>query len=190
MTPPPDLMTEYHRRCLADSDIREYLPLLHGYARLYPGARILEVGVRSGNSTVAFLAAAQAGGGHVWSVDIEDVRERPGGIGPWRDHPAWTFTCGDSVSPSVAGKQPYAIDVLFLDGDHGKQKVLDELAAYFPRLTPGGVALLHDTRLWWPGEPDGTWPVSRALDEWCEANGLHWAELPGSYGLGVMVREW
>ena len=71
----------------------------------------------------------------------------------------------------MTGKQPDRIDVLFLDGDHGKQRVLDELAAYFPRLSRGGVALLHDTRLWWPGEPDGTWPVSRALDEWCEAEG-------------------
>ena len=82
------------------------------------------------------------------------------------------------------------VDVLFLDGDHGKQKVLDELAAYWPRVQPGGVALLHDTRIRWPGEPEGTWPVTRALDEWCEAKGLHWAELPGSYGLGVIVREW
>jgi len=56
--PLPDLAEEYQRRCLADSDIREYLPLLHGYARLYPGVRVLEVGVRSGNSTVAFLLAA------------------------------------------------------------------------------------------------------------------------------------
>jgi len=183
-------MAEYRRRCEADSDIREYLPLLHGYARLYPGVKVLEVGVRSGNSTIAFLAATLFAGGHVWSVDIEDIRERPGGIGPWRDHRAWTFTCGDSTHPSVAGKQPDRIDVLFLDGDHGKQRVLDELAAYFPRLSRGGVAPLHDTRLQWPGEPEGTWPVTRALDEWCEAEGLHWAELPGSYGLGVIVREW
>ena len=186
----PDLLAAYHRRCAADSDIREYLPVLHGYARLYPCVRVIEVGVRSGNSTVAFLAAAQATGGHVWSVDIEDMRGRAGGIGPWRDHPAWTFTRGDSTDPAVAAKQPYAIDVLFLDGDHGRQKVLDELAAYFPRLSPGGVVLAHDTRIRWDGEPSGTWPVSRALDEWCAGHGLHWAELPGHYGLGVMVTEW
>ena len=188
--PLPDLAEEYQRRCLADSDIREYLPLLHGYARLYPGVRVLEVGVRSGNSTVAFLLAAQASGGHVWSVDIEDVRDRPEGIGPWQDHPAWTFTRGDSTHPAVTRKQPHQIDVLFLDGDHGRQKVLDELAAYFPRVQPGGVALLHDTRIRWPGEPAGTWPVTRALDEFCEQQGLRWAELPGAYGLGVIVREW
>ena len=187
MTAPlPDLAEEYHRRCRADSDIREYLPLLHGYARLYPGVRVLEVGVRSGNSTVAFLAAAQAMGGHVWSVDIDsDCFNRP-----WHGHPAWTFTCGDSTHPAVTGKQPHQVDVLFLDGDHGKQKVLDELAAYFPRVQPGGVALLHDTRIRWPGEPPGTWPVTRALDEFCEQQGLRWAELPGAYGLGVIVREW
>ena len=79
---PPDLMAEYRRRCDTDSDIREYLPLLHGYARLYPGVKVLEVGVRSGNSTVAFLAAALFAGGHVWSVDIEDVRDRAQGDQP------------------------------------------------------------------------------------------------------------
>jgi predicted O-methyltransferase YrrM len=186
MNAPLDMLGEYHRRCRAASDIREYLPLLHGYARLYNGVRILEVGVRSGNSTVAFLSAAQIMGGHVWSVDIDsDCRDLP-----WAGHPGWTFTCGDSTSAEVAGKQPMQIDVLFLDGDHGKQTVLDELALYMPRVTRGGVALFHDTRIRWPGEPDGTWPVSRALDEWCEANKTHWAEIPGAYGLGVIVREW
>jgi predicted O-methyltransferase YrrM len=187
---PPDLLAEYGRRCAADSDIREFLPLLHGYARLYPRPRVLEVGVRSGNSTVAFLAAAQITGGHVWSVDIDDVTGRRLAMERWRDHPAWTFTRGDSTHPAVAGKQPPVIDVLFLDGDHGRQKVLDELAAYFPRLIPGGVALLHDTRIRWPGEPEGTWPVSRALDEFCGARGLRWAELPGGYGMGVVISEW
>ena len=186
----PDLLAAYHRRCAADSDIREYLPVLHGYARLYPCVRVIEVGVRSGNSTVAFLAAAQANGGHVWSVDIDDVRDRPGGIGQWRDHPAWTFLQGDSTDAGVLAQLPERADVVFLDGDHGRQKVLDELAAYMPRLSPGGVALLHDTRIRWSGEPDGTWPVTRALDEWCGAAGLHWQELPGAYGLGVVVTEW
>jgi predicted O-methyltransferase YrrM len=191
MTPPvPDVQAEYRRRCGLDSDIREFLPLLHGYARVYPGCRILEVGVRDGHSTVAFLAAAELNGGHVWSVDIDDVLARPGGAGPWAEHPAWTFTRGDSTHPSVVQKQPFAVDVVFLDGDHGKQKVLDELAAYMPRVAPGGVALLHDTRIRWPGEPEGTWPVSRALDEYCGAAGLAWAEMPGNYGLGVIVREW
>lgn len=182
------LMAEHHRRCLLDTDIRDFLPLLHGYARLYANGQIVEVGTRDGHSTVAFLAAAVRDGGHVWSVDIDDVTVREGGIGRWADHPAWTFIQGDSLE--VLDALPDVIDLLFLDGDHGYKRVLGELRAYMPRLRAGGTALLHDTRLEWAGEPQGTWPVSRALDDYCAETGLTWTELPGLCGLGVITRDW
>src|SRR5580704_4772440 len=53
------------------SDIREYLPFLYETAKQYPQVRVLEFGARKGNSTLAFLAAAEAAGGYVLSVDIE-----------------------------------------------------------------------------------------------------------------------
>jgi len=181
----PDLQAEYRRRCVEPSDIRDYLPLLHECARTRPRARVLELGVRTGHSTIALLSGAVLASGHVWSVDVADVRGLDGGMGPWRDHPAWTFTAGDATSPVVAAAQPAQIDVLFIDAGHGYDETLAELEAYMPRLAPGGVALCHDTRLHMAGE--GPYPVARALDTYCAGHGLGWRDLPGEYGMGVVT---
>ena len=60
------------------SDIQEYLPLLYDSARSCRDARVLELGSRTGNSTLAFLAGTQESHGHVWSNDI-DIRHESRG---------------------------------------------------------------------------------------------------------------
>jgi predicted O-methyltransferase YrrM len=171
------------------SDIREYLAFLYEQARTRPGCRVLELGSRRGNSTLAFLAAAEESGGHVWSCDIEDVRRYPDGIGPFGRSPQWTFTCGDDLDPDVQAKLPAGVDVLFVDTSHEYAATVEECRAYVPRVAPGGIALFHDTKLTgWPGyEWDGdTPPVRQALDDYCAEAGLSWEELPGRYGLGII----
>jgi cephalosporin hydroxylase len=171
------------------SDIQEYLPLLHEAARSRPGVRVLELGCRRGNSTLAFLAGAAESGGHVWSCDVENVLRFPDGIGPWRDAPHWTFACGSDTDPAVLALLPAEVDVLFIDTIHEHEHTLAELRAYMPRVAPGGIALFHDTNIiGWPGY---RWdrdvpPVRAVLDEWCAEAGLTWENLPGTYGLGII----
>ncbi len=171
------------------SDIQEYLPFLHDTARSYPGVRVLELGTRKGNSTLAFLAAAKDAGGHVWSCDITDVARDPEGMLPWARLPYWTFVRGDDMRPAVRAALPAECDVLFIDTSHTYDHTLAELRAYMSRLAPGGAALFHDTKVYdWPGYG---WtgdmpPVARALSDYCEEAGLSWEELPGEYGLGVI----
>ena len=74
------LHSAYLDRLSRWSDIREYLPLLYDFARSYPQVRVLELGSRKGNSTLAFLAGAEESGGHVWSCDIDDVTAVPDGM--------------------------------------------------------------------------------------------------------------
>jgi len=169
------------------SDVREYLPFLYETAKSYPGARILELGSRKGNSTLAFLAAAKEVNGHVWSCDIENVARDPAGMLFWSRIPCWTFIHGDDMDPAVQEQLPGEIDVFFLDTSHEYEHTLAELRAYMPRVAPGGIALFHDTRLiGWPGhEPPGDMPpVAQALGEYCAEAGLSWDEIPGEYGLG------
>ena len=174
------------------SDIREYLPFLYEQARTRPGCRVLELGARRGNSTLAFLAGATESGGHVWSCDIDDVRLFPDGIGPFAASPRWSFTCGSDMDPDVQALLPAEVDIWFLDTSHEYDHTLAELRAYMPRVAPGGVALFHDTNLnGWPGY---RWdskipPVAAALDEYCAEAGLEWRNLPGEYGLGAIHRE-
>lgn len=171
------------------SDIQEYLPFLYDTARSRPGCKIVELGARSGNSTLAFLAGAKEAGGHVWSVDIDDVRRNPEGLGPWARVPHWTFVHGDDMAPATMAQLPPQADVLFVDANHEYEYVLAELHAYMPRVAPGGIALFHDTKLKsWYGymPPAGTPPVAQALNEYCELKGITWEELPGEYGLGII----
>jgi len=181
----PVTLDEVFRAVLATpSDIREYLPVLWREAAGRPGCRVLELGVRQGNSTVAFLAGAQACGGRVWSCDLAVTVPQA-----WQDCPWWTFVPGDDTDPAVQARLPAQCDVLFVDTSHEYEHTLAELRAYMPRVAPGGVALFHDTHvIGWPGYE---WdrdvpPVWAALDEYCAEAGLQWADLPGRYGLGVI----
>ena len=183
------LRAAYLDRLSRWSDIQEYLPFLHEQARSRPGCRVLELGTRTGNSALAFLAGAEESGGHVWSCDIEDVRRYRDGIGPFGRSPQWAFTHGDDLDPAVQAQLPAEVDVLFIDTSHEYAATVAECRAYVPRVTPGGVALFHDTRLMgWPGYAwDGDVPpVRQALDDYCAEAGLSWEELPGDYGLGII----
>ena len=174
------------------SDIQEYMPYLYEQAASRPGCRVLELGARTGNSTLAFLAGAAVSGGRVHSCDIEDVTRYRDGIGPFTRSPRWAFTHGDDMDPAVQARLPAEVDVLFIDTSHEYEHTLAELRAYMPRVAPGGIALFHDTNL--PGWPGYHWdrdipPVQVALDEWCGETGRSWENMPGEYGLGIIRDE-
>lgn len=180
-------------RLSRNSDIKEYLPFLFETAASYPEVRVLELGTRRGNSTLAFLAAAEAMNGHVTSVDLDLVTHAADGMLPWRNCPGWTFIHGDDLDEAVQAKLPAEVDVLFIDTSHEYEHTLQELRAYMPRVAPKGVALFHDTMCfgtWDKGNDTGIPSVARALDAYCAETGQTWANLPGEYGLGVIhVRE-
>ncbi len=179
----------YLDRLAKRSDVQEYLPFLYEQARSRPGCRVLELGTRRGNSTLAFLAGADESGGHVWSADIADCARDRLGMLPWARCPRWTFTRGDDMHPAVRAKLPAEADVLFVDTSHEYEHTLAECRAYVPRVAPGGVALFHDVNVYdWPGYgwTGDVPPVRQALDEYCAEAGFSWEELPGEYGLGII----
>ena len=171
------------------SDIQEFMPFLYEQAAARPGCRVLELGARRGNSTIAFLAGTAESGGRVWSCDLMDVRGLPGGIGMWAQSPSWRLTVGDDMNPGVLAELPAEMDVLFIDTSHEYEHTLAECRAYVPRVKAGGVALFHDTNVYawpeyqWTGEVP---PVQQALNEYCAEAGLEWENLPGQYGMGVI----
>ncbi len=129
---------EYHQRLLPWSDVQYCLPRMHDTAAAYPGVAILELGVRQGYSTSAFLAAAEKAQGHLWSIDVND----PEVPAHWLDSALWTFIKGDDV---VVPFWVPAIDVLFVDTIHTYAHTLAELNRFVPMVKPGGTVLLHDT---------------------------------------------
>jgi cephalosporin hydroxylase len=165
---------DYRARCAEDSDISLHLPFLYENAQ---GRTVIELGVRSGNSTAAFLAA----GAEVWSADTQE----PQVPGEWRGNPRWHFLLGDDLSPEILAGLPAKADIVFIDTAHTYGHTLAELRAYAPRARL--LVLLHDTQ-WMNGIDAGTpsGEVARALDDYCAEAGLRWENRPGSYGMGCI----
>lgn len=175
------LAAGYRARAAMDTDIRAQLPVLYAWAQ-QPGARIIELGVRGGNSAAAFLAGIERGragrqvSGELWSVDID----KPDTPAEWNSLPFWHLMVADDTSPDAVAWCPDDADVLFIDTSHYYDHTRAELRLYVPKVRPGGVVLLHDTD---PAE----WPdVSRALNDYCPGQGLDWYDHPGWHGLGVI----
>lgn len=175
---------DYRARCEQGSDIMQWLPTLYGTVATYARPTVVELGVRSGNSTAALLAAADLTDGHVHSCDV-NVPAVPEW---WQDSGRWTVHIGDDVNPAILADMPDAIDVLFIDSSHHYDHTLTELRAYVPRMRQGGTVLMHDTELEMPegsqGEP---YPVARALNAYCAEAELIWVNNTGCYGLGVIT---
>jgi len=179
------LRDEYERRAAAPSDIQGHLPFLREQAARFDDGMILELGVRSANSTAALLLGAAKAGGFLVSVDI---------VCPtfpqwWCELGFWELLIGDDMSAEILARTPQAIDLLFIDTSHAYEHTLAELRTYVPRVRPGGIVLLHDVELEvvpeLPG-PQPPFPVAKAVETFCRETGRTWVTHSGSYGLGVL----
>jgi cephalosporin hydroxylase len=146
------------------------------------GARhVVELGTRSGVSTVAWLYGLELTGGRLTSVDID---EKPA-IG---DYPHWTFIRGDDCDPDVFARLELA-DIVFVDTSHFYAHTLRELNLYRWLVKPGGIIVCHDTELQHPidGPPsDPPFPVKRAIIDFVREYGYEWFNYPDCFGLGVI----
>ena len=158
------------------TDIIDQLPLLFERACRYDKVRVAEFGVRTGESTAAFLAAAERTGGLVCSYDVAwpQVPEW------WHRSPHWAFANMSSLDAVTE-----AVDVLFIDTSHAYGETMAELRRHVPSVKPGGLVLMHDTKLDRP--PFEPYAVARALDDYCAETGRAWSELGGMLGLGEIL---
>jgi predicted O-methyltransferase YrrM len=174
------IRSEYDRRCVEPSDIFAHLPRLYAEASR-PEVKVIELGVRSGNSTAAFLLAAQENDGFVWSVDVHPPQV------PWFGTECWQFVQGDDLW--LHDQLPNDVDVVFIDTSHHYGQTQAELELYVPKVRPGGVVLLHDTELKHPENrpyTDPPYPVRVAVQEYCVDHDLAPLFVPGCNGLGVI----
>ena len=179
--PASRLEAEYERLCRTPSDIYEHLPTFVRLCVERDAQHVLELGTRTGVSTVAWLFGLSKTGGRLTSVDID---ARP----PIGEFEHWSFVQGDDMDPAVfAALKP--ADLVFLDTSHHYEHTLRELNLYRHLVKPGGVIVCHDTMLMRPeGSPrnDPAFPVRVAIEEFCEAEGLSWTNDPKCWGLGTI----
>ena len=173
-----DIFTE---RLQIWSDIQGHLQFMHDVVVEADAKTVVELGVRSGNSTAALLAGVQKTGGHLWSVDTEPI-DLPA---PISQSKLWTPVVGDDLA--VTDWLPKEIDVLFIDTNHWYHHTLAELRLYGPS---SKIILMHDTELEWPWQAppgDPSFPVRKAIEHYLQLipeRNVEWRE--GSYGLAVI----
>jgi len=174
------LAREFQRLCATPSDIYLHLPRFVQLVRKLNAQHVIELGTRTGVSTMAWLFGLEQTGGRLTSVDIDP---RPD-IG---DHDAWTFVQGDDCDPNVIARLDDA-DIVFIDTSHHYEHTRTELAIYRHLVKPGGLIVCHDTQL---EHPEGAplrprFPVRTAIEEFVAEEGLTWTEYPECWGLGIV----
>lgn len=180
--PESDLARKYARVASTESDIWLHLPTFLKLVDIENMTKVIELGTRTGVSTIAWLYALERNGGHLWSCDI-DAKPAIG------DYPHWTFIQGDDESAEVLAQLPEQVDAIFLDTSHHFEHTLRELRLYRSRVRPGGYIVCHDTELDYPegvNPSDPPFPVRRAIEQFVAEHGLQWLNIPECYGLGVI----
>jgi predicted O-methyltransferase YrrM len=189
------LTDRYHALCSARTDISDHLPTFVNAVTELDATKVIEVGVRSGVSTIAWLHALE-GRGHLWSIDCAfPVQEQALGCllldpqGPLGVLDFWTFILGYAHWPAVIDAVPATADIVFIDANHVYEETLEELECYVPKVRPGGRVYLHDTALRETGNattPQPLYPVRTAIADYCAAHGLRWENTDVCNGLGTV----
>lgn len=174
----PTLEDEYQRLCNTPSDIYMHLPTFVRLCEELDAKHVIELGTRTGVSTVAWLYGLSRTGGRLTSVDIDPAPP----IGVW---PHWTFRQSDDLDSDLIGELEPA-DIVFIDTSHHYEQTLAELHVYRHLVRSGGRIVLHDTELARPegAKPgDPRFPVRKAVEQFCGEEGLSFTVDPRCWGL-------
>lgn len=130
------------------SDIWQHLAALYHFVK--QSQRPLELGVRTGNSTVAIMCACTEDNKPLCSVDITDssqeVRERLAHFG--LDVCLWAFIPGNDISPGTVEQVRQVnptFDFILVDTTHTCEHTIQELNSYYQLLEHGGIMAFHDS---------------------------------------------
>ena len=143
LSQPNKLEPMWSNRSYVANDVYDHMPRFRAAAQ----GNVMEIGVRTGMSTFSFLAGVEEHGGHLYSVDIDDLShgQRNGFLlGNVLNHPQWTFINADSVTEIEHIKSiiPAELDLLFIDGSHLYDWVFSDLTTYGPMAK---AVMIHDT---------------------------------------------
>lgn len=141
------MLTRMFRVMEQPTDIGGHLPTLYALAR-NSGGRMVELGVRQGNSTLALWAGAVECNGILTSYDIvSSCRGSALKTAGLPDNSSllkhWRFICKGSLAAAKDWKNG-SVTLLFIDTTHSYDDTLKELLAWGPKVTPRGVICGHD----------------------------------------------
>jgi predicted O-methyltransferase YrrM len=159
------------------TDIHEHLITLWMLAVEHGFLRVLELGTRTGESTIALLLAAKRNGGHVTSIDMDACVAARQAVEKLNLSDYWTFMQHDDLQ--VGWNEP--IDLLFVDTSHTYEQTLKELEKFEPHVLEGGIIVMHDI----VHDP----PVDQAIMNYIkERSGLRLYRYLNNNGLAIIFK--
>ena len=158
--------------------------------------KILELGVRTGNTTLPFLCAAKELGGMVHSVDLDATTfQCPDDLRVY-----WKFFQSDAISwLEQQRNQGAKYDLIYIDDWHAYDHVRRELEIIDSMVTPSSIILLHDL-MYSNAQPDYRSDPSTADAQWAgggpyravaelDTEIWEWATVPINHGLTVLRKK-
>jgi len=189
-----ELLFYLRERAKVPSDINEHLMFLYKLVAESNAQKIVELGVRGGNSTCALVIAASQTGGFVTSVDHGrgarysrqpvswDALEQTSTLitGKLSLGSYWSLVVKDDIA--FAREYDDEVDVLMIDTGHSYEQTKKELAAWGDKVVFGGFIILHDT-VSFPEQNKAIWEF---LDE---RPCYNYVEHKNCNGLGIIIKE-
>lgn len=136
--------------------------------------RAVEIGTKAGHWAVRFLIAVPRG--ELWCIDpwrVDQGDNLPPGVGateesfmkwlvnmrPWLGKRVWPMRC-KSWETLASYIIPGDIDLLWIDGDHRYEAVIEDLRVWVPRVRQGGLIAGHDWTGGWQEQ------IRKAVNDW------------------------
>ena len=134
------------------TDINEHLINMMNLVIDRKAQTVVELGVRGGVSTQAWLAGVSETGGFLNSYDIQNLLPVDGPINttllerlgdPSAYSKLWKFEIGSSLEKYLIWDDK-SIDILFIDTDHTAKQLYSELTLWHNKVKDNGIIVMHD----------------------------------------------
>lgn len=175
-------MIHTNRHAAKLTDIHEHLPTLYALALGLKAKTVIELGVNTGESTVALLEAVHATDGILTSVDIQELPNVRPMLTSYGLISRWDFHKSDDISFGLTWPKDKKADLIFVDTSHQYAQTKREIEVYEPILRNGGLMVFHDTVSYADG-------VLRPIQEFLTRHrGYKFDHFKNCNGLGVMKK--
>lgn len=140
-------LQEIYDHALVDTDISDHLETLFIESMIVKPKLVVELGVRTGQSTFVFERVAKLCNSFLLSVDIAPQQSKtlwPRSVFIQKDD---LLVAEEFVSFCAKNSLEPKIDVLFIDTSHEYHQTKKEIAKWFPFLAPRSTVFFHDANV-------------------------------------------